>query len=506
MIVFNASDPSGAGGIAADMTAIASVGAQPCRSSPAPMPATPAKCSTISPSTRRPIAEQARAILEDVPVQVFKVGFVGSPEAISTIAEIAADYAEVPVIAYMPNLSWWDEGQIDLYHDAFRELMLPQTTVLVGNHSTLWRWLLPEWSSERSPTARDIAKAASEMGVPYTLVTGMPLPDQFIDNVLATPQAVLGSEKFERFEAVFSGAGDTLSAALAALVASGTDLVAAATEALAYLDRCLDAGFRPGMGNVVPDRLFWAQPEGEADELTPEEAQALQVFDMPRHMTRSTDPRRPKARCGRTVPWPPEPERRSLFERARLIPGGVNSPVRAFRAVGGTPRFVQRAQGAYFWDANGKRYIDYIGSWGPMILGHGHPRRASRRCSRPCAKASPSARRPSAKIELAEEIVRTRALDGDGAPGELGHRGGDERDPAGARRHRPQQAHQVRGLLSRPRRRAAGEGRLRPGDLRQSRPARACRPRWCSTRWCSNTTTWRSWKRRSRCTARTSPA
>lgn len=63
-----------------------------------------------------------------------------------------------------------------------------------------------------------------------------------------------------------------------------------------------------------------------------------------------------------------------LFERAkRSIPGGVNSPVRAFRAVGGTPRFVQRAQGSSFWDANGKRYIDYIGSWGPMILGHGHP-------------------------------------------------------------------------------------------------------------------------------------
>ncbi|WBY03715.1 glutamate-1-semialdehyde 2,1-aminomutase [Ramlibacter tataouinensis] len=63
-----------------------------------------------------------------------------------------------------------------------------------------------------------------------------------------------------------------------------------------------------------------------------------------------------------------------LFDRARrIIPGGVNSPVRAFRAVGGTPRFVQRAQGPFFWDAEGRRYIDYIGSWGPMILGHGHP-------------------------------------------------------------------------------------------------------------------------------------
>ena len=65
---------------------------------------------------------------------------------------------------------------------------------------------------------------------------------------------------------------------------------------------------------------------------------------------------------------------KALFERAqRAIPGGVNSPVRAFRAVGGTPRFISRAQGPYMWDAEGKRYIDYIGSWGPMILGHGHP-------------------------------------------------------------------------------------------------------------------------------------
>jgi glutamate-1-semialdehyde 2,1-aminomutase len=64
----------------------------------------------------------------------------------------------------------------------------------------------------------------------------------------------------------------------------------------------------------------------------------------------------------------------TLFDRAaKVIPGGVNSPVRAFRAVGGTPRFISRAQGAYIWDANGKRYTDYIGSWGPMILGHGHP-------------------------------------------------------------------------------------------------------------------------------------
>ena len=63
-----------------------------------------------------------------------------------------------------------------------------------------------------------------------------------------------------------------------------------------------------------------------------------------------------------------------LFERAqRSIPAGVNSPVRAFRSVGGVPPFFERAQGAHLWDADGKRYIDYVGSWGPMLVGHTHP-------------------------------------------------------------------------------------------------------------------------------------
>ncbi|MDP3135318.1 MAG: glutamate-1-semialdehyde 2,1-aminomutase [Burkholderiaceae bacterium] len=95
----------------------------------------------------------------------------------------------------------------------------------------------------------------------------------------------------------------------------------------------------------------------------------------------------------------------ALFERARRsIPGGVNSPVRAFRAVGGTPRFVQRAEGAYFWDANGTRYTDYIGSWGPMILGHGHP--AVLQAVQKAALDGFSFGAPTEReIELAEEIL-----------------------------------------------------------------------------------------------------
>ena len=94
-----------------------------------------------------------------------------------------------------------------------------------------------------------------------------------------------------------------------------------------------------------------------------------------------------------------------LFERARrVIPGGVNSPVRAFKAVGGTPRFVARAEGPYFWDVEGKRYIDYIGSWGPMILGHGHP--AVREAIDKAAKDGFSFGAPTEReVELAEVLI-----------------------------------------------------------------------------------------------------
>jgi hydroxymethylpyrimidine/phosphomethylpyrimidine kinase len=126
--------------------------------------------------------------------------------------------------------------------------------------------LLPEWDSERPASPRELAVAAAAHGTKFVLVTSVPLPDQFMDNVLASPQGAITGEKFERFEVSFVGAGDTLSAALAALLASGAELHAAVGEALAFLDQALDAGFRPGMGNVIPDRFFWAVPPGDDED------------------------------------------------------------------------------------------------------------------------------------------------------------------------------------------------------------------------------------------------
>src|SRR5688572_16331428 len=95
-----------------------------------------------------------------------------------------------------------------------------------------------------------------------------------------------------------------------------------------------------------------------------------------------------------------------LFERAQArIPGGVNSPVRAFRAVGGTPVFFERASGAYLWDADGTRYIDYVGSWGPMLVGHTHPAvvvAVQEAASRALSFGAPT----RAEVELAETLCR----------------------------------------------------------------------------------------------------
>ena len=286
VLCFNSHDPSGAGGLTADILAMSSVGVHVLAVSTGSYVRDSAETFDHLPMDEDAVDEQARIILEDISAQVIKVGFCGTPETVATIAELCSDYSDAPVVAYMPSLSWWQDDPIEAYQDAFMELLLPQTTVLVGNHSTLWRWLLPEWGSERPPTARDIAKAAADKGVPYTLVTGLPQGTHHLENALATPLSVLVSETIERFDAVFTGAGDTLSAALAGLLAMGDDLEASVGEALGFLDGSLDAGFRPGMGHAVADRLFWAQSVDEPTGDETDGAATAEDFSLPGHHTR----------------------------------------------------------------------------------------------------------------------------------------------------------------------------------------------------------------------------
>ena len=120
---------------------------------------------------------------------------------------------------------------------------------------------------------------------------------------------------------------------------------------------------------------------------------------------------------------------KNLFAEAqKIIPGGVNSPVRAFRSVGGTPRFIREAAGAKVIDAEGREYIDYVASWGPMILGHSHPEVVA--AIREAAGRGTSYGAPTeSEIGMAERIVAAFPVHRDGPDGELRNRGDHDRHP-----------------------------------------------------------------------------
>ncbi len=283
-MVFNASDPTGAGGVAGDIATVAAMGAHALPVITAVIMRDTAEVFDCHVIDADAIAEQARSVLEDITIAGWKVGFLGSAEGVSAVAEILSDYPEVPLVAYMPPLPWLEEEAQQAYLEAFRELVLPQAEVLVGSHQTLTDFLLPDWDADRPASPRELAVAAAEHGTRFVLVTIVPMPDQNLDNVLASAQGAITGEKFERFDVSFIGAGDTVSAALAALLAAGADLPAAVGESLAFLDQALDGGFRPGMGHVVPDRFFWALPPGEGGEEEPDSAEPTAPGAPPRQV------------------------------------------------------------------------------------------------------------------------------------------------------------------------------------------------------------------------------
>ena len=287
VLCFNASDPTGAQGITGDALTVASVGVH----------ALPVLTGAWTRDTLGThgwhaldadlIEEQARAALEDMPVRAIKVGFAGSAEALAALATVLSDYDDQPVITYMPELSWWEPARIESYLDTCSELLLPLTSVLVGNHASLQRWLLPDWTGDAAPGARDLAAAAAAQGAVSVLATGLALPGERIDNLLASANSVMARAAFGRIAAHFCGAGDTLSAALAALLAQGSDLTTAAGEALLYLDQALAAGIHPGMGRAMPDRLFWAQADDAPSGTDADEGvdTAPDLMDFPFHDT-----------------------------------------------------------------------------------------------------------------------------------------------------------------------------------------------------------------------------
>jgi hydroxymethylpyrimidine/phosphomethylpyrimidine kinase len=284
---FNCADASGAGGLAADQIAITASGGHALPVTTSILVRDTSAIVELFELDAEMVETQARTVLEDMDVQVFKVGFVGSPEALAVVAEIASDYEEIPVVTQIPALAWWERDKIEAYLDALAELILPQTSVLVGNYDVLWRWLLPDWVSNKRPGPRDIAAAAAQYGVPYVVITSANAQVGSLDTIVASPESVVMTLSLERYDANFVGAGDTFSATLATLLASGDELVPAVREASVYVNRSLLAAFQLGMGGAIPDRMFWAQVEDEAEgDAAEDEPAAGDVLGVPPSTTR----------------------------------------------------------------------------------------------------------------------------------------------------------------------------------------------------------------------------
>jgi len=274
ILCINANDPIGAGGINGDSLAVASMGGHPCTVATGTLVRDTLDTLDFYALPDDAVQHQAQTVLQDIPIRAIKIGFLGSIGNVRVCAEVTNDYPDIPVVAYVSSMAWWDGALIEDYLDAYEELLLPQVTVLVGAYGLLWRWLLPDRTSEHPPTPRDIARAAAEHGVPFVLVTGIPRKDQHVENVLASSDTIYGSGEFELFETEYLGAGDTLSAALTALLATEVPLSDATAEAMTYLDKCLEGGLRPGMGKTIPDRLFWVHADDEEDSDTDDAASA----------------------------------------------------------------------------------------------------------------------------------------------------------------------------------------------------------------------------------------
>ena len=266
---FAATDPSGGAGLQADLLTIASMGCHPLSVVTAITVQDTSGVDDVLPIDPEWVVDQARAMLEDVPVAAFKIGLLGSVENIAALAEVLADYPDVPLVLDPVLASGrGDELADEDMLDAMRELLIPQSTIVTPNSMEARRLALDEDNEEDDPTLEECAKRILSMGCEYVLITGAHEQTPKVINTLYNEHGVVSSDSWARLPGIYHGSGCTLASAIAALLAQGVAVPEAVKEAQEYTWQTLNAGFRPGMGQHIPDRLFWAR--GEEDEPKPE--------------------------------------------------------------------------------------------------------------------------------------------------------------------------------------------------------------------------------------------
>ncbi len=257
VLTFGLSDPTGASGLQADLMTLASMGCHGVTVLTGYTVRDSASCDEVTGLDPEVVATQARMLLEDMPIAAFKVGAATRAEVVSAIAEVVADYDDIPLIL-APDFTLDDEHVLaaDELREAIADLLAPQTTLLVADYATLLALAQPDGDAEAPTLDAAVAHLLSQ-GCEYILSTET--GTHRLVNTLYCEDGQLRQDTWDRGAQRVMGLTDTLGAAIAALLANGQDPAEAVREAQEYLFQAMQNAFRPGMGAYLPDRFFWAR-------------------------------------------------------------------------------------------------------------------------------------------------------------------------------------------------------------------------------------------------------
>ena len=259
-MVFAGLDPSGAAGIQADIEAIASLGAHAAPLITAVTIQNTAqflRLELVNPAFFR---EQARRILDDMPIAGFKIGLIGSAAIAEVIQEVLDDHPDLPTVLDPVLASGSGTPLADSATLAAIKNLLPYTTLSTPNSLELRRLTDQPTSSLASAVQRLI-----DLGAKHVLVTGTHEATDEVRNSLYGPEGLVHAWPWERLPGEYHGSGCTLAAACAALLARGVPLVDAVEEAQAYTWEALRTGHQIGRGQKHPNRFFW-KPQAPAGD------------------------------------------------------------------------------------------------------------------------------------------------------------------------------------------------------------------------------------------------
>lgn len=258
VMTFSATDPSGGAGLQADVLTLASLGCHPLSVTTGITVQDTVGVDSLMALGSEWVNDQARSILEDMDVVIFKCGVLSSLENMTAVAEIVADYPNIPLIIdpVLASGRGDDLANADMLL-AMTELLFPQSLLITPNSFEARRLVIEDNEEFSSITIEECAERLRVMGCENTLITGTYEKTDSVINTLFDHQGQPTPFYWDRLPGNYHGSGCTLTSAIAGYYAQGLSLEVAVEEAQNFTWHTLNNAFKPGMGQSIPDRFFW---------------------------------------------------------------------------------------------------------------------------------------------------------------------------------------------------------------------------------------------------------